>query len=218
MKLLITLILLLPFTSTCAQSVEFTSALSLNSFYNKVESPRQSSTYSAQPGPFLGFTFSSKKSKFTNWRIFVGFENYGGMISVYDGGNGGGTRVEAKVNRSALLLGFYPLNIHLWNNLTAHLGFEASKIVYDGFEGTSTTFLLFNGSTTVTDLKELHSTFNNDSFGACLGLSYTIKFRQHIYIVPQYTFYNGLTYDFSRTPIGVKSRRHRIGIGIRKEL
>lgn len=218
MKLLPYILLLFSFTICQSQHVEFISGVSLNSFYNKVESPRQNSSYVNQHGPFLAVAFEGKKTSITNWRITIGFENYGGSISAYDGGNGGGTRVEADINRSSLLVGLYPLNLRLWNKIRINLGMELAKVVYDGFEGTSKTSVVFSGTNTITDLHDLHTTFNQDSFGVGVGMNYDIQLSNQLFIVPHYTFYQGITGEFKNTPTEPKSRRHRVCIAIRKKL
>lgn len=169
-----------------------------------------------------GYAFGVSVDDFQLWkikhRLTLRYEQFNGDISASDIGLGGGQTTEAEFDKTLLSLGVYPVRVKFLGAGEANLGVQYSRLLAETFEG-RTQEVLHNKFNRETDLQDRYSSFNSESnWGLNLRVAYQFKLSSDWTLIPQYEFHYGFKDDFKHHPGKIKSMRHFVGVGLKKQL
>ena len=147
-------------------------------------------------------------------RFSLNFTKYLGSIRTTDGGLGGGSTTKAAVEKYALGLSIFPINIKIYKELRLNFGGEFSYLVNSKVNGTQSSWNISSGGNNV-DLDDGSvDIFKEFNFGILSRLGYNIKLFKHWFLIPEYNFYLGLTNEFDDIESNVYSFRHYFMLGV----
>ena len=211
------LILFLLFVSTqlSGQRLEVIGGININSFYDNDKGDSHfSSSYTSKLGSRFAISIEGLKLERMTWRFTLGYDQYQGEVKASDGSLGGGYTTTMAVEKSAISLGIYPLNLKIKNRIDFNLGMEISTLISEKFQGKSVTWRMGGGGSS-TDLEERYDHYNrSNSFGLSGRLAYDIQINESLFISPQYQYYLGFSSEFKEFPEKTKSMRHYFSIGL----
>ena len=174
------------------------------------------SSYQPGLGYSLGIGVDSIDWFWWNIPFKLKFERYGAHLLASGGGLGGGYWVDARVDKSILTLGIYPLNFHIKPNFKLSIGTEMSYLLAEQLQGKYGSWIL--GQTTKeTALMEKYPHYSRRiylGFGA--NLSYDWPISPSLVVAPYYTYYFGLSNEFREFPNITKAMRHTVGVALKK--
>lgn len=219
MKQIISILLFIFCSISFGQKMEFFGGINSNTFYDwNKETPHYSSTYKSGTGYSFGFGLDSVKAEWLTLSFTLTFENYGGELEAKNGGLGGSYTTTAKINKSLITLGVYPINFHVVKKLHISIGGEMSRLISESFSGTRSGSISGQSSWS-DDLKDKYDEFSTLSYwGIKSRLIYDFVISKSLVITPQYSFYFGLSNEFIKFPKETKSMRHFLGLGLKKVL
>ena len=208
-KSLMILLIICTNISLFGQVAEFFGGINDNIFFDREDNAgHYSSSYKSGYGFCAGIGIDSVKADWLLLRFSLKFDNYSGELHVSNGGNGGGSTTDAKIEKSIISLGIYPANFCLFHKLHINLGIEASWLISETFSGTNSGWI-YGGSTWNYNLKDKFNKLNASKYSSlCGSISYDIRVSSSIMIAPQYTFHYGLTADFEQLSLEARSMRH----------
>jgi hypothetical protein len=217
--------LLLIISNSFGQTVEISCGANRNNYFDL---QRENGHFITEYNPDFGFSFGLSISDFKidtlPMRISLLIDNYKGGFYTTNSGLGGGNTTEAKVNKTTLGIGIYPLNVSIRNNFHFSFGGEVGLKLFDQTSGYKSSWRM--GTPITYPYTYTYMTIENDSvkinknlvFGISGRISYDIRIKENWYINPQYKFYFGLTDEFENTEAKIKSMRHSFLIGIIRKL
>lgn len=158
-----------------------------------------------------------------NFRIALRLDNYKGCYQESFRAQGGGSNTHLNINKTVLTFQVFPLNITLLSNLRINFGGECNCLLYDATTGVSHSWQVGtsrdNPSTSSSQnfVRETWDGNKRISAGIINRLAYEIALPDEWFLVPQFSFYVGLTDEFkSSTPD--KTMRAYLEIGLSKKL
>ena len=174
------------------------------------------SSYQPGLGYSLGVGLDSIDWFWWNIPFNVKFERYGAQLLASDGGLGGGYWVDARVDKSILTLGIYPLNFRIKPNFKLSIGTEMSYLLSEQLQGKYGNWIL--GQTPKEgNLKEKYPRYSRKIYlGLGANLSYNWPISPSLVLAPYYTYYFGLSNEFREFPNTTKAMRHTVGVALRK--
>jgi hypothetical protein len=177
-----------------------------------------SSAYKSGLDFTAGIGVDSVKIDWLTMRFTLQFSNYGGELEASDGGLGSMSTTKAKINKSVISLGIFPLNCRIFHRIDLNFGLEISRLIGEKFSGTSSGWMMGRPDWSY----DLHDQFKRYSslvyFGFRGKISYDLFLSKSIIIFPQYSYYFGLSNEFDQFPETTKSMRHSFCIGIKRKL
>jgi len=219
MKLIILILIAISCLPLFGQNIELFGGLNTNQFhdYRQNEGHFQSS-YNPGSGYSFALAIDSIKADWMTLRFTLKFDKYSGSLTASDGGLGGGYTTTAKIDKSLISLGVFPLNFRIIKRIDLNIGFEISKLISESYKGTSNDWLMGRPNWSY-DLQEKYNKYSSSiNLGLSTRLAYNLQINESIIISPQYIFYFGLSNEFIEFPEATKSIRHFIGIGIKKRI
>lgn len=222
-KNLITFLLITIGTSLNGQSIELSSGMLINTFYDWEETyPRDVGRYSSGSDFFISFGCRQMNLDGLQVGCTLTYERYGGELYAYSGGNGGGTTTEAIVQKSLFSLGLFPFDRRIYKQLNVHLGLVYSIRISESYSGTYKGNYVFDSTLNFEqDLNEKYDSFNASSYlGAVAGVAYDIALTESLSLSPQYSTYIGLSDEIgvSEYQRNMRSMRHYFGLGLKKKI
>lgn len=214
LKQILIALLLIFNTSLFAQNLEVIAGLNQNQFfdYNQDEGSYYSS-YQSDHGFAVRIGIEDIKVDWMNLRFTMGFEQYGGEIDVSGGGQGGDYRTTAEIDKSVLSLGLFPLNFKIWERIDLNFGLEFSALLNESYQGRIRGNTL-GGIPRTESMEERYDNYSNKTHWGLRGrLAYDFEINDRYSISPQYSYYLGLTDEFSEFPEDTKSMRHYFSLG-----
>ncbi len=201
------------------QNMEVYGGLNTNHFHDfKSEYGHYGSNYNVGAGYSFGIAVDGIQADWMSFRFTLKFDKYSGSLTAINGGLAGVSRTNAKIKKSLVSFGAFPVNLQLLKKIDFNLGFEISKLISETFQGTRSGSRLGRPDWSY-DLQEEYSEYNSArNFGLNARLAYNLKVNESISISPQYCFYFGLSQEFIKFPEATKAVRHFLGIGIKKKL
>lgn len=221
MKYIYIFILILFNFSIYSQSLELFGGMTLNKFYDTDDTrPRHNGTYSSGSDIFIGLGFHQVDMSDAKLGFTLTYEKYGGDLRGFSGGMGGGLTVDAKITKSILSFGIFPLDKKVFKEFNINEGFIFSKLIKETYNGSYKISITSNSSlSTNEELRDKYKSFSTSSqIGLKAGLSYDIYISDKVFLKPQYSFYFGLSKEIKEFPRTVKSMRHFLGVGIKRKL
>ena len=173
------------------------------------------SSYHPGLGYSLGVSIDSIDWFWWNIPFNIKFERYGAQLYASGGGLGGGYWVDARVNKSILTLGIYPLSFRIKPNFKLSLGTEISYLLADQLQGKYSSWI--GGQTPLAGaLKEKYPRYSRKTYlGLGANLSYDWSISPSLVVAPYYTYYFGLSNEFREFPNITKAMRHTVGVALR---
>ncbi|WP_373549873.1 hypothetical protein [Haliscomenobacter sp.] len=174
------------------------------------------SDYQSGLGYSLGIGLDRIKWFWRNIPFNFKFERYGAQLSAGDGGLGGGYSVDARVDKSILTLGIYPLNFRIKQNFKLSIGTEMAYLLAEQLQGKYGSWI--GGQTPrETTLVEKYPHYSRKTYlGLGANLSYDWSISPSLVVAPYYTYYFGLSNEFREFPNITKAMRHTVGLALRK--
>jgi len=218
MKKILFLIFSLYVGSLYSQSLELAGGLDINTFYQVGNNGyHYSSTYSMGSGYVIRGAYNFSERHKVPIRLTIAYDKYQGDLSAHNTGLGGGYILDARINKSVLMFGLAANVLKPTNNLNLSFGVDFSVLLTESFVGTGHTW--FADSSWTSDVSEEYNDYNSSSyFGLNATISYDFPITDDISIFPQYTFYLGLTKEFTKFPDFTRSIRQYFCIGIKKKI
>lgn len=217
-ELLIGLILLSTLTAF-TQDVELIGGVNKNDFFDfQQHEGHFSSSYSPDYGYAIRIGIENIKVDWLTLRLTLGFDKYGGELKASDGGRGGGYTTEAKVDKSVISVGVFPVNFKIIDRIDFNFGFELSGLISENYSGTSSGWSL-GGPVWSYDLNDRHERFSSKIYFGLRGrIAYDVHISDKMAISPQYSYYFGLSNEFDEFPEATKSMRHYFCIGLQRKI
>lgn len=217
MKVLIILLFCISSLTLYSQSIEVYGGANRNLFYGQKDKNYSYFTadYQAGNGFTAGIGIDSLHINRFRMRVTIQFDRYNGSFEAE--GNAGKAiyhRAAGEIEKSVVSIGFFPLNFTIKKMLDLNLGAEASALLSESVSGTGFYDYLLGASMSY-DLAEHYDRY---STRACYGLKGRIAFPlalSKVILIPQYSFYYGLSNEFEAFPKAIKSMRHSVGLGIK---
>jgi len=202
-----------------AQKIELFGGANRNIFHDYYETtPHYSSKYNSDYGFSAGFGLDSIKIDWLVLRFTLQFDKYKGKFEVSESGLGGGYTTFAKVDKSVLSLGIFPINFRFLDRIDLNLGLQISRLVNESFSGTSSGWTM-NQPNWSYNIQDKYNKYSSTTYFGFQGrISYDFKISKSIWISPQYLYYFGLSNEFVEFPKNTKSMRHYFCIGIKNKL
>lgn len=220
-KLLIIFLIVIVFGHNLyAQSLEVTGGPVFNNLHRQSDASIDPD-YSNKTGFSLGIGVDQVKIDWLTLRMTFEYIQYGGhVLEEYNGLAGGGTTT-FDFQKSLVTLGLFPFNYRLIDRIDLNLGIAISRLVYDSFTGTNTSWYSTMSGPVYTsyDLDERYNSLGSVWYFGILGrVAWDIPLTRSIILSPQYSFYWGLTDEFDQESYDSKSWRHFTGLGLQMEL
>lgn len=147
MKYTFSTLLLLINLALFSQNLELVGGINTNRFFDFREGEGHfNSTYNSQLGYSFRFAIQDVKIETLKWRFTLGYEKYGGEINVKDGGRGGGYTTQAKIGKSVISIGIFPLNFKIIDRIDINVGFEIAGLISENVNGTRSGWTIYNPS------------------------------------------------------------------------
>lgn len=219
MKSLLTILFITITGAFYGQKLEAYAGLNLNTFHNPANNGGNY-YFNFEPalGPTLGIGIDSIKLDMLKFRFTLQYDMYGGELEAYEGGHFYSHKTVAEINKSILSMGIFPLCFRILKRIDLNFGVELSLLLAESFEGTKSGYS-FPGPDYEYDLQDIYDQYSKQFFCGLTGrIAYDFKLPNSYFISPQYSFYYGLTNEFTEFPEETKSIRHYFCIGIEKRL
>jgi hypothetical protein len=201
------------------QNIELMGSVNKNDFYNFNRNLGHfRSSYTSGFGYSVKIGIENIKIDWMKLRLTLNYDSYNGELKASDGGLAGDYTVEAKVKKSIISVGIFPINFKIRERLDINIGFELSRLINEEFQGTKSGWFMYSPNYNY-DLKEIYDRFSAlKYFGFSGRLAYDFKLSESISISPQYLYYFGLSNEFDEFPERTKSKRQYFCLGIEKKI
>lgn len=205
---------------TYGQKIELYTGALYNNFYDLNNSDHHySSVYSNKWGYSIGVAIDSLKFKQQTLRIGMQYDIYSGNMYAKGGSMGGGYSVDGQIQKEIISLSIYPINIRrLIKRMQLSIGFTGSILIHESFSGDYSSWNMSQGSSSSRIEDNYDSYSSNITYGIQSLINYQIPISEELKIVPQYSFYCGLSKELIEFPYAMKSIRHYFTIGLRKNI
>jgi hypothetical protein len=197
------------------QTVDFFAGASINRFHY-LSRDNISGSHTSNVGFTIGSEIDSIKFDWLYVAFRLQFENYQGALRASIGSPGGGQSIQARVNKSLLSVSAFPINVGK-RHLKLKVGFMYSRLLYETFSGTMNYWQMGKPPESFS-LNEKYERFNARSyFGINSKLSYEVILSKGFSLIPEVSYYKGISNEFSQFPY-TRSSRFYFSIGIGKQV
>lgn len=221
LRLLILLIALGTMTGIKGQDLMLYGGLNNNRFCDyKKDNSHFSTFYSSLSGTNFGLGLDNVKIAKHSFLFTLRTSTYNGYVYTNVRQPSQVTNTGIEVNKSTLGLGIYPLNFKIMDNkLDFSFGLETNVLLKTALKGYRTiTYDADQASKTSVIDNSSKAMVNKFGMGLSGRLAYRLKIKEDLYLMPQYTFYCGLTNELKNIEANTKAYRHLIEIGLVKNL
>ena len=202
-----------------AQKIEVFGGVNKNTFYDRDKDIHFSSSYTPGRGYSFGIAIDSfRKKKRMNHRLTLNFDNYSGGLAQHHTFLGGADSIRAKVNKSVISIGFFPVNLRFRKILELNFGFEYSRLIHEKVSGETAWWTWSRPWDSQTkDLKSIEN-FNSKAYlGIKTRIALEFEVWKSVSIIPQYLFYLG-SEEFTKYTASTHSARHLFCLGIKRRI
>ncbi|MEX1192499.1 MAG: hypothetical protein WEA99_11040 [Brumimicrobium sp.] len=202
-----------------SQNIEIIGGFNNNNFYDFQQNEGHfSSSYESDYGYTFRIGIENIKVDWMTLRFTLSFDNYVGKLTASEGGLGGGYTTNAKVDKSIISLGVFPINFKIIDRINLNFGFELSRLISESYSGTNSGWLMgqSNWSYNLNDKYERYS--SKTYFGLRGRVAYDFNISDKLAISPQYSYYFGFSNEFDEFPKVTKSMRHYFCIGLQRKI
>lgn len=218
MRIWIILLVCLGSLTVYSQSFEVFGGANRNMFYGTKDANFDYFTADYHPGTgyTAGIGLDSIHINRFRMRFTLAFDQYNGRFNAE--GNPGKViyeRATGEMNKSVVSLGFFPLNFTSMYKLDLNLGAEVSGLLNESVSGTRFYDSEFMGGPVTNDLADYYERYSSRvNYGLKGRLAYQLAFSALV-LIPQYSFYYGLSGEFKEFPEATKAMRHYFCLGIK---
>lgn len=185
--------------------------------YNEQNVGNFTSSYEPDFGYTFRFGIEDVKIDWLIMRFTLGFDNYGGKVEASGGGRGYNISTKAEVEKSIVSLGFFPINIKLFEVVNLNIGFEISRLISEKYSGTYVDWT--RGRTHTCELSDKFERYSAKAYFGFIGrIAYDIDIAENVVISPQYSIYVGTTHEFDVFPAETQSVRQFLSVGFQRKL
>lgn len=219
MRTKIILLLVLASSGLFAQNIELSAGILPNSFYDREDqsTPHYSSEYTPHEGVDIVLGIDNVRFDWYPMRFTVGYLNYGGGFYIEDGGLGGSTAKKGTVEKSALALGLYFLNLKFFNRVDFNLGTHYSFLLNQSGNVSSSGWVLVEpGEVNTWEGEEVELESKQMVWGFSARLAYDFYLNDYIAISPQIRGYLGA--ESESESIHFKSKQLSVSLGVQVNL
>jgi hypothetical protein len=218
MKIFFSIWMLLNISNLFGQKLEMFGGANNNMFHNYHNNEGHfMSSYNSDFGFTAGFGLDSIRIDWLTFRFTLQFDKYAGKLEASDGGLGSGFTTIAKVDKSVISLGIFPINFRILKRIDLNFGLIISRLIDESFNGTSSGWIM-NQPNWSYNLQDKYNQYSSATYFGFQGrIAYDFKLSKLIWISPQYIYYFGLSNEFVEFPEDTKSMRHYFCIGIKKK-
>lgn len=201
-----------------SQSIAIIGGMNRNSFFDfKQDEFHYSSSYSSDLGYTIRIGLEDIKVNWLKLRFTLSYDKYGGKIAISDWALGGGDETIAKIDKSIISLGIFPLNFKIVDRININLGFEMAGLISEDIEGTKEFWEM--GQVWSKDLNDIYDRYSARTYFGLRGrIAYDIRITDNLAISPQYSYYFGLSHEFDDSPELTRSMRHYFSIGLQRKI
>ncbi len=211
--------LLLSSLTVSSQSIEINGGLNINRFYDFASrESRVLSNYQSENGYSIRLGYENRFSDRVKLRFTLGYIEYGGQLYTESGGLGSKSIVNAEVRRSVISLGVFPLNFKLKNRINLNFGVELSSLINDKINVIYSTTPTMTEPAQEHDLNDMYDDLSQKFYLGLRGrIAYDFVLSDQWSILPQYSYYLGMTNEFIEFQAPTKSMRHNFCIGVQRK-
>ncbi|PKP24074.1 MAG: hypothetical protein CVU06_05385 [Bacteroidetes bacterium HGW-Bacteroidetes-22] len=219
MKRILIVIALLCNVAAFSQNVEVTGGLNSNNFFDfQKNDGHYTSSYNSDYGYVIRVGIDNIKAGWMAFRFTLSYDKYSGELTASDGGLGSGYTTNAKIDKSVISLGVFPLNFRIIDRIGLNFGFELSGLVSENINGTSSGWSAGTQHWSY-DLNDKYDRYSSKFyFGLCGRIAYDFKISDKLIISPQYSYYLGLSDEFDEFPESTKAMRHYFCLGLKRKI
>lgn len=193
-----------------SQNIDFMTGMNKSEFYNDSRSSNQGGW-----GCFLRMGIDGIKMQRLPLRFTIGFENYGGEASGWDGGLGGGGMVYVNFRKTIITLGAYPINFRIIDRIDLNFGFEHSRLLTESYSGEIYSSGYKHPLTFICYLEDRYDHYSEKTTSGLRGrIAYDHVLSDKWAVSAEYSYYLGLSPELDEFPESLRSRRHQAGIGL----
>lgn len=205
--------------SAFSQTIEIIGGLNQNNFFDFQEGEGHfKSSYTSDYGYTIRLGLDDIKADWMSLRLTLSYDKYSGSLTASDGGLGGGYTTNARIDKSVISLGVFPLNFKILDRIDLNFGLELSGLINEKFSGTSSGWLTGHPNWSY-DLIDKYDRYNSRFYLGLSGrIAYDFYISDNLAISPQYSYYFGLSNEFDEFPDETKSMRHYFCIGLQRKL
>ncbi|HET6558382.1 MAG TPA: hypothetical protein VFG54_13775 [Prolixibacteraceae bacterium] len=218
MRVLILLLICISSLSLYSQSIEVFGGANRNLFYGKKDANYSyfTANYQAGDGFTAGIGIDSLHINRFRMRFALQFDQYnGGFNAESNSGKAVYQRAMGEIVKSVVSLGFFPLNFTIKKKLDLNFGAEVSSLLNENVSGTGFYESLVEGEPVTYGLSDHYDRYSTRAtYGLKSRMAYSLALSK-ILLIPQYSFYYGLSSEFREFPEAAKSMRHSLCIGIK---
>ena len=186
----------------------------------KKENNQFSTFYSSLKGTNYGLGLDNVKIAKHSFLFTLRTSAYNGYVYTTVRNPDAVTTTGIELSKSTLGLGIYPFNFKILDNhLDFNFGIETNWLLKTTLKGYRTTLSTTDQPTINTIIDNRSKNMVNQlGMGLSGRLAYRLKIKNDLYLVPQYTFYCGLTNELKHMDANTKSYRHLIEIGLMRKI
>jgi hypothetical protein len=213
-KIFIGLILLNSLTAF-SQNIEIIGGLNQNNFFNfKQNEGHFSSSYKSDYGYAIRVGLEDIKVDWLTLRFTLSYDKYGGELKASISKLSGEYTTNARIDKSVISLGVFPVNFKIMDRIDLNFGFELSRLINENYSGTSSGWRMGTPYWSY-DLIDKYDRYNSKTYFGVRGrIAYDFNISDKLAISPQYSYYFGLSKEFDEFPETTKSMRHYFCIGL----
>ncbi|MGW8315857.1 MAG: hypothetical protein ACWGNV_09680 [Bacteroidales bacterium] len=202
------------------QSIAIIGGLNQNSFFDfKQEKYMYSSSYSPDLGYVIRIGLEDIKVKWLTMRFTLSYDKYGGKIATTHYTVGSEDITNAEIDKSVISLGIFPINFTIIDRISINLGFEMAGLISEDIKGTKKYWVSGQLDWMETDLNDIYKRYSaRTCFGLRGRIAYSFRISDHLAILPQYSYYLGLSHEFVESPELTKSMRHYFCVGLQRKI
>jgi hypothetical protein len=215
----ILLLLILSFLNSYGQLLEFFGGPNTNRFYDLQKNQGHfDAKYTPGLGYSIGLGIQDIKLDQLSIQCFFKFDHYTGDIDIRTGGMAGSISLKAGISKDVIGFDIYPLNFVVRKNLRLSLGGEFNYLLQGKVAGYRNSWMITGAGNYVNlDNDSIHLS-KNSNWGLIGCISYDLEILKDWFIVPQYSFYLGVTEEFRDFEAMTKSYRHYLWVGIVRKI
>lgn len=224
MRIIIVFLICINSLALHSQPIDIYGGTNRNLYFGVNNSGHFNASYQTGNGFSAGIGIDSIKVDWLMMRFSLQFDRYNGNFTASDGGLGGGYSTTAMIEKSVISLGAFPLNFNIKKRLDLNFGFEISRLIGESFSGTYYSWMMEStpsGMHAVGKSEDLNTRYDSFNSRGNIGLkgriAYDIVLTKRLCLVPQYSYYFGLSKEFTRFPEVTKSMRHYFCLGIKRK-
>lgn len=220
MRVLFILLICISSLTLYSQSIEVFGGANRNIFYGQKHKNYSyfTANYQTGDGFTAGIGIDSLHINRFRMRFALQFDQYNGSFNAEsNSGKAVYQRAMGEIVKSVVSLGFFPLNFTIKKKLDLNFGAEVSSLLNENISGTGFYESLVEGEPVTYDLSYYYDRYSSRAnYGLKGRIAYQLALSR-ILLIPQYSFYYGLSSEFKEFPQATKSMRHSFCIGIKRK-